>query len=141
MAQGIEEEAPRRADWRARLAAYVAAAATRTFQPGTHDCALFAAGAVEAITGRDLARGYRGYRSMRAGRAALADRGFASMADYAAAHLSEIPVLRAQVGDIAVLDENGGEAFGVVQGARIYVLRLDGLGTVALTDAKRAFRV
>lgn len=52
-------------DWHARLAAYVFDAGRTPFAYGSHDCALFAAGAVEAMTGTDLAAGWRGiYRTL-----------------------------------------------------------------------------
>lgn len=38
-------------DWPERLAAYIAANRPLPFAWGTHDCALFAAGAVQAVTG------------------------------------------------------------------------------------------
>lgn len=133
---------PKRDDFRPRLAAYVAVCARRNFRPGSHDCALFAAGAVKEMTGQDLARGFRSYRSLKAGRKRLADKGFEDLADFVASKLPEIPPLMAQVGDVAVLeDDNGQTALGIVQGPMIYVLRPSGLGTVPLADAKRAFRV
>lgn len=48
-------------DWPQRLAAYLTAHADKPFLWGTHDCALFIAGAVRAQTGRDIAADYRGY--------------------------------------------------------------------------------
>lgn len=41
----------RREDWPERLAEYVESARAQPFAWGTHDCATFAAGAVEAVTG------------------------------------------------------------------------------------------
>ena len=48
-------------DWRARLGAHIAAHRTRPFAYGEHDCATFAAGAVQAVTGSDPAPGLAGY--------------------------------------------------------------------------------
>ena len=47
-------------DWEARLAQYVARVAREGFLLGRHDCALFAAGGVEAVTGTDPAASWRG---------------------------------------------------------------------------------
>ena len=47
-------------DWKTHLIAYLADAARKSYQPGVHDCALFSAGAVLAMTGVDLAAGWRG---------------------------------------------------------------------------------
>lgn len=129
-------------DWRTRLRAHAAQAARKKFRPGSHDCALFAAGAVKAMTGTDLARGWRSkYRSLKRGREMLAELGYADHVALAAAHLPEIPPAMAQVGDVAAVEEEGELALGIVQGERIWVLRPDGLGTVLLTDASRAFCV
>lgn len=47
-------------DWPARLSALVAAAHVQPFAWGTHDCCLWAADAVLALTGTDPAAGLRG---------------------------------------------------------------------------------
>ncbi len=128
-------------DWRSRLAVYIARVQHQSFRPGQHDCALFAAGAVEAMTGVDLAEGMRGYSTIEQGQEFLRRHGFADHVDVAARRLPEVPPIMAQVGDVAAVSENGSAALGVVQGPMIYVLRLDGLGLVPLTSAERAFRV
>ena len=59
---------PRHSNWTAPLIEYLAAAARRPFKPGHHDCALFAAGAVAAMTGTDFAAQWRGrYTTLRGG--------------------------------------------------------------------------
>lgn len=132
----------RRPDWRGRLAAYIAASAERKFRPGQHDCALFAAGAVEAMTGQNLAGDLRGYRTLNEGYAMLAKRGFKDHVALAADLLPEVAPLMAQVGDLAsVSTAEHALALGVVQGPFVYVLRPDGLGLLPLTMAQRAFRV
>lgn len=50
-------------DWREHLERYIQAARSRTFEYGSYDCALFAAGAVEVVTGIDYAAPLRGYQS------------------------------------------------------------------------------
>lgn len=52
-------------------------------------------------------------------------------------------VSQACVGDIAVFktDDEIGYASGFVIGDRVFVLREDGLGTLALSDAIKAYRV
>ena len=90
------------------------------------------------MTGEDPAAKWRGeYRSLRDGRAMLDG----DMVGVAASLFEEIEPILARVGDIAVVDGDDGDAFGLVQGAFIFVLRPSGLGFVPLTDAKRAFRV
>lgn len=130
--------------WREALFAYIHEVARRPFEWGNHDCGLFAAGAVQAMTGVDMASEYRGrYTTLLGGIRLLKKAGFADHAELAASLFEEIPVARAGVGDIAAIEEDGQIALGIVQGPRIYVLRPDnaGIGTVGLLDAKRAFRV
>lgn len=133
----------RQPDWRVRLASYLAAVAAKPFAPGEHDCALFAAGAVTAMTGVDLAADWRGaYASLPAGLRALRKAGFDDHIALVARQFKPIHPAFAQVGDIAVLEgDDGFAALGIVQGERIYVLRPDGIATLPLTDAKEAFRV
>ena len=121
------------------LIAYAADAGQRPFRPGRHDCALFAAGWVKLVTGRDLARGWRStYRSLRRGQQLMQDAGFTDHVAFAAAHLPEIAPAFAQVGDLAVLET---QAFGIVAGEMIYCLRPEGLGLVPRSAMRRAFNV
>jgi hypothetical protein len=122
------------------LTAYVARVARLRFQWGQHDCAIFAAGAVEALTGRDLAAPYRGrYSTMRGGLRVIRRDGFADHAAYFAAHLPE--KTRPTPGDLAVIPTPDGPAMGVVQGAHVYVLSPEGLRLVPLAAAQRFFEV
>jgi len=128
--------------WRGRLADYLAAVRGRPFRYGEHDCALFAAGAVAAMTGDDPAAGLRGkYRTMRAGLSAVQKAGFLDHVDMAKALWPSIPAIRAQVGDLAVVETDAGGALGVVGGPMIFVLRREGLAQLPLTDAALALRV
>lgn len=118
---------------------YAADAGQRPFRPGHHDCALFAAGWVKLATGHDLARGWRStYRSLGRGQQLMQDAGFADHVVFAAAHLPEIVPAFAQVGDIAVLND---DALGIVAGEMIYCLRLEGLGLVPRGQMHRAFQL
>ena len=121
------------------LITYASDAGQRTFRPGRHDCALFAAGWVKLATGQDFARGWRStYRSLKRGQQLLAEAGFEDHVALAAAHLSEVAPAFAQVGDIAILDD---QAFGIVAGEMIYCLRPAGLGLVPRGQMRRAFKV
>ena len=67
--------------WAADLTAYLASVADRPLVPGEHDCALFAAGAVEAMTGVDLAAEWRGtYESLPKGMRRLKSAGHRDLA-------------------------------------------------------------
>lgn len=133
--------APRRADWSARLAAYLRDVQGQGFRPGHLDCALFAAGGVEAMTGQPLAPGLRGYRTLARGQKMAQAAGYADHVDVFAQALEEIEPRRARLGDVAVVAGEPGLSVGIVQGESIYVMALDGLGLVPRSEAVRAFRV
>ena len=136
---------PRLPDWRPRLVSYIGGVVRTGFRPGSHDCALFAAGAVQAMTGTDLAERWRGkYITLGAGRAMLRAQGFADHLEVAASLFPEIPPALAGVGDLAVVasDVPGDPgALGVVQGGAVYVLSPSGLSLVNRLNIERAFRI
>jgi hypothetical protein len=128
--------------WRGRLAAYLAASVGRPFEWGRHDCALFAADCIEAMTGEDPAAAFRGrYRSFNGGLKVLRKAGHADHVALATALLDEVAPAFAQAGDLAMIATPEGAAMGIVQGHRVYVLRPEGLATVDLLQAARAWRV
>lgn len=129
--------------WQGRLVAYLASSATTPFAPGVHDCALFAAGAVAAMTGIDPAAAYRGrYTTERGGWRVLRRDGFADHIALAAAHLrTRGEDERARPGDLAVIPTVTGPALGVVQGQMAYALGPDGLRLVPLAQAVTVFEV
>ena len=130
-------------DWKPRLLAFIAETAPRPLVYGQHDCALFAAGAVQAMCGVDLAAAWRGHYATRLGGIrALRRAGFADHIDVAARQFEAVAVATARVGDLAVVAGDDGPALGLVQGPMIYVLRPDGgLGLVPLAVAEKVFRV
>jgi hypothetical protein len=135
-------------DWRARLGAHIAAHRTRPFAYGAHDCATFAAGAVQAVTGSDPAAGLTGYTTRAGGLRRLRRNGLEDHVAFVASRFAEIPVACAQQGDLAVIEAAGGLSLGVVCGAFVLApTRPSGLAVVPLTPTAvgghilRAFRV
>ena len=127
-------------DWKPRLIAWLASIARTPFEPGKHDCALFVAGAIAAMTGEDPAARFRGrYTTVRGGLRVLRAEGFGDHVEMVASRLEEVAPLMAQVGDIAVVDTPEGPALGIVAGADILVPGRDGLGAVSLMQGRRAF--
>jgi hypothetical protein len=124
-------------DWQARLNDYVAVSARASFDD-LH-CAAFAAGAVQAMTGEDLSKGWP--KGMKTGMKALRRKKIKDHVDLAAKLLDEVHPAFAQVGDVAAVPVEEGVALGIVQGARIYLIGPAGLKTVPLLSATRAFRV
>lgn len=132
----------RLADWHPRLVAYLAGVRATPFAYGQHDCALFAAGAVAAMTGVDLAASWRGrYSSLKAGLKLVGRDGAADHVAVARAHLEPVHPAFAAVGDLAVILEADVPAFGIFEGQHIFVLRETGLGLVPREAATLAFKV
>jgi hypothetical protein len=128
-------------DWRARLSTLIE---QRRRVPYTEEvnCALFMADAVLAMTGQDLAAPFRGkFKTLAEGDALLKASGFADLPSYLAAQFEEINPVLARVGDLMLFEVEQGWGGGVVNGERVTVLSLNGLGTVRRSQGKRAFRV
>jgi hypothetical protein len=128
----------RHPDWKSRLHAYLAECAQTPFGFGTHDCALFAAGAVAAMTGDDFAADYRGrYSTLKGGLRLLQKAGFADHITLAAYHFAKVHSAFVAPGDLAVIDTDDSAALGVVQGEGVYVLHVSGRIGVMPMDAAR----
>ena len=124
-------------DWRSRLLRYLEEVRTRDLEYGLFDCCLFAAGAVEAMTGTDLAADFRGrYTTALGAKRVLRQAGYETPADAVVARLEEVPLGKAQVGDVAAV----GGALGIYGHGGVYVLR-EGGGIGLADHADRAFRV
>ena len=129
-------------DWKTHLIAYLSDAARKPYRPGVHDCALFSAGAVLAMTGVDFADGWRGrYTTLTGGLRVLRRAGFVDHVDLAAKHFEEVHPAFAHPGDLAVIASPLGPVLGVLQGEGIYVLTPQRLGVEVRASASRAFRV
>lgn len=135
----------RRDDWRARLAAEMDRQRRDPFVWGRQDCAIgFAAGIVEAITGVDLARGYRGkYASPKGAIKLLRDSGAETLADFAALHLPECPPAFARLGDLGIVASDGpvGQAICMVDASTLVLQGPDGHHRAPREKMIRAFRV
>jgi hypothetical protein len=132
----------RHPDWLARLGAYLEEVREKPFRWGSNDCALFAAGAVRAMTGQDPGADWRGrYRSARGAARLMRARGFDGPSAIAAAAFPAVAPAHAQIGDLAAVPGAGGAALGVVQGPGVYVLRPEGLAVVPVAEAVAAWRV
>ena len=132
-------------NWRARLAAEMDRQRRTPFAWGRQDCVIgFAASIVEAITGADLARGYRGtYSSPRGAAKLLAKAGTPTLADFVATKLPEVHPAFAQVGDIGVIDADGpiGQALCMIDTSGLVVMTEAGHGRRPRGDLIRAFKV
>lgn len=104
---------------------------------------MFTAGAVKAMTGVDLARGWRGYRTLKEGERRLSDAGMGGLEGMVASRLPEVAPAFAQVGDVALMRVDGdtGVALGIVQGEGVYVVSPSGMAVISRMMIDRAFRV
>lgn len=134
----------RRPDWRTRLVAAVDDFRGAPFAwDGAHDCGMFFADVVLAVTGTDIAEPLRGrYRSKAGAFRALRSLGFDDHVAYVASLLPEIdnPAM-ARAGDGAVIETADGPALAIVAGATISCYAPSGLGFVPFGSAARAFKV
>lgn len=112
----------KRPDWEARLSEYLIKVGAEPFQYGRLDCALFVAGAVEAMTGEDHADGFK-YKSLRTGLKALNGEGFED-------HFDFVDRTFKKGDDIVVIKGPAGHALGVRYRKRIYCLSEEGIASL-----------
>lgn len=130
----------RKPDWPLWLDALVTERLTAPFAWGRNDCALFAADAVQAITGVDLAASLRGYRGPRQALRVLAAHGGVRGIAARALGASQ-PATDAREGDVALLPVGRREALALVYGGMVVAPGPGGLHWVPLPDALCAWRV
>ncbi len=129
--------------WPELLATFIWDRAGTPFAYGRADCGMLAADWIRTATGADPAADLRGrYRSV-AGSVAIVRRvGHASLTDLVTARLGPpVPPLLARRGDIVELPGDSGPALGICTGADAVAMGQDGLVTVPMANAVRAWRV
>lgn len=133
-------------DWEQRLAEYLASKANARFCWGREDCALFAAGAVLAVTGQDLAVPFRGrYRTARGAVRALKRFGAGALESTVDQHFERCAPAFVRRGDLVAIAGEGGHALGVAIGHHALFLgeegEVDGLVRVSRPDWLISWRV
>lgn len=124
---------PRVAGWRSRLIAWLSSIADVPHQYGRHDCALLAAGAVQAMHGVDPAAEWRGrYTTWRGGLRVLRRCGFQDHVDVARRLGQPVAPGFVQFGDLVAVDAPGHPALGIVTGPQVALLRPEGLAFLPL---------
>lgn len=129
----------RSSNWPRRLMEYIERNAREPFAWGEHDCALFAAGAVHAMTGEDPMEAIRGTYSDESGAedaiASLSARGlYGALTEVLGA---SVVGAQGKRGDIAY--HNG--ICGVVMGRDALFVSDEGLIRVPIRQVQRAFHV
>jgi hypothetical protein len=133
-------------DWRARLSDLIEERRRLPFSD-QNNCGVFAVDCIMAMTGMDILKPFRDQlattKTIAEGLLLLRNAGYAQPPDFIAAHLDEIPPSAARAGDVMMFNYEGGLGWscGIVNGERVTVMGLQGLGTVSRSDALRAFRV
>jgi hypothetical protein len=130
-------------DWENALSRYLLRVRDRPHKYGEHDCMLFVAGAVKALTGRDPAKGHRRkYRSEKTAASYLLKLGFKTPAAMVNAHLKPKSLAFAQRGDV-VADREGTP--GICMGDFAFFVgragEQEGLVRKPLSDLKKAWAV
>ena len=110
--------------WEDALVNYIIAKRQEPFEYGVNDCCMFAAGAVEAITGEDPMSEFRGkYDSLKTSLKAIKDIGAGTLEATMDGKFPEVAISHAQRGDLAFFDDS----VGVVMGGFAYFVSDDGL--------------
>jgi hypothetical protein len=110
--------------WEEALSNYIITKRHEPFEYGVNDCCLFAAGAVEAITGEDPMSEFRGkYDSLKTSLKAIKDIGAGTLEATMDGKFPEVAIGHAQRGDLAFFNDS----VGVVVGGFAYFVSDDGL--------------
>ena len=130
---------------------FLESSATKSFQWGVHDCCLFAADAILAMTGADIADAFRGKYNDEASAFSLiksvtGGSTVAGAAEYCALQygLEEYPFpLMAKRGDLAVVEESGRLIAGIVHltGRHVVSVGEDGLKRLCISTVQRSWAV
>jgi hypothetical protein len=110
--------------WEDALVNYIAIKRNEPFEYGINDCCMFAAGAVEAITGQDPMSEFRGqYDSLKTSLKVIKEIGAGTLEATMDSKFPEVAIGHAQRGDLAFFDDS----VGVVMGGFAYFVSDDGL--------------
>lgn len=133
----------RLSNWPLLLAEAIETARNAPFAWGKHDCALFAADVVLAITGSDPAEAVRGrYRSQSGAGRALKKLGCKNLEAAATKALGQpLPPRRLQRGDVALLDLPTGPTLGICVGATVAAPAETGLAFLPLDNAIKGWHL
>ena len=128
----------RLSNWEVHLSEYVLSKKSERFEYGVNDCCLFAAGAVEAITGENPIPEFIGaYDSLKTSIKALKTIGAGTLENTMDAKFTEIQIGYAQTGDLAFHDGSIGV---IIDGDALFVSD-DGLVRISRDKWAKAWSV
>lgn len=127
-------------NWQGALSAFITERRSTPFAWGSNDCCLFAADAVQAMTGVDHAAELRGYGSaLEAARLIDARGGLQAIAS-AALGDPVLPVF-ASVGDVVLIENEGRELLALCNGTTALAPGELGMAVLGMDAAKAAWKV
>jgi hypothetical protein len=137
-------------DWQVRLNSFLRTHAHDRFVYGSWDCCLWVCDAIREMTGVDPAEDFRGkYQSRKEAYALIEDAIGATSVQAVVANITaklampEIPVRRAQHGDLVLIERPKDYSLGLIalNWSEIIVCRSRDLSRISLSHALRAWRV
>lgn len=127
----------RKAGWESILAETIEAARHTPFAWGTHDCALWAADCVYAMTGVDYAAPFRGQYQTEAEAKRLIEGQYGSLGGYVSRHLVSVPLEQVRRGDVVMWRR----ALGICEGGQSFFVTYQGLRAINTLNCEQAWRV
>lgn len=132
----------RLSDWSDRLIQHIEDWRHKKFEWGKSDCALFCLYAEKAMCGASRFDDFLGqYSSAKGSLKALCQYGQRNLSDTVSDRLPEVDLLKAQRGDIALVDTPTGDALSLVIGNKLAAMGENGLVFLPLNAAKKTWRV
>lgn len=134
-------------DWRTRMALYHEVAKAAKFSWSSFDCAKYASGHVNAITGVDLGSTLATYTDGPSATKAIEAAGYTSLLDICQKNFPAVEKHLAQRGDIGAIETDDtvgvGFALAVCHGDKWSVMTPKGLGFIPLTSklVKYGFKI
>lgn len=123
--------------WESKLDEYLKTVGP--FEWGQNDCCLFAANAVEVITGVDPAKKYRGYKTKLGAAKKLKDLGIEGAWTKEFGEPINPKLLRR--GDVVLFDNEGDLAVGICIGTHFFAVGEDGLLRFPMSKAIKGWKV
>lgn len=129
-------------DWAQRLTSFIQNRRNTPFSWGKHDCCMFAADAVIAITGYDYAEVFRHRYTTELGAYRVLKReGFSGVEEVLTGLLGEAsPRLAACRGDVVLIEHNGSDTAGIMFGD-VVVPGISKLETLSPLAIKKVWRI
>lgn len=127
--------------WEQRLADYVESRRGVEFEWGRHDCCVFTAGAIEAMTGADFTSAHQRYSTALGAARVIRDAGgISALPGRHGLHQIE-PLSCAGRGDVVLVEIDGRESLGVCLGADSFFASAIGIATIKTAACVAAWRV